>query len=117
MKSIYPGHRYELDHLDGEGKTTLQFVRREPLHSPVEGVINQEVLRALIDRVRVLDAEVPWFGNAQIIYHLRMAIALHEMRAMQRNIEKHGYPIEDAAVGPDGHLVITSARSRAHTAP
>jgi hypothetical protein len=106
MKALYPGHRYELDHLDGSAKTTLQFVQRKPLHAPIEGVTNQEVLRAVIDRVKVLNAEVPWSGNEQIIYHLRMVIALHEMRALLRHIEKHDCPIENASLGPDGHLDI-----------
>lgn len=106
MKCKYPGHLYELDHLDGGGKTALQFVQRRPFHEPVEGVTNQEVIRAVIDRVKVLDAEVPWPGNRQILYHLRMVIALHEMRALQRHIEKHAFPIESAALGQDGHILL-----------
>jgi hypothetical protein len=106
MKALYPGHRYELDHLDGEGKTILQFVQRPPHHVPEEGVINQEVLRAIIDRVKCLDVEVPWSGNKQIIYHLRMAIALHESRALFRHIEKHDFPIELVKLGGDGHMLL-----------
>lgn len=106
MRAIYPGHVYELDHLDGDGKSHLHFVQRLPLHTPSEGVTNQEVLRAIIDRVKHLDGEVPWSGNANIIYHLRMAIALHEARAIERHIEKHDFSIEFAALGPDGHLKL-----------
>lgn len=65
MKEIYLGHTYELDHLDGDGKSTLQFVQRKPHHEPKEGVTNQEVIRAIIARVKVLDAEVPWGGGQQ----------------------------------------------------
>jgi hypothetical protein len=111
MKVLYPGHLYSLDHLDGHGKTSLQFVQRPSLHEPKEGVTNQEVLRAIIDRVKHLDGEVPWSGNAEIIYHLRMAIALHENRALLRHIEKHGFPIEDSAIGPDGHLLLPATPS------
>jgi len=93
VRAIYPGHRYELDHLDGEGKSVLQFVQREPLHAPLEGVTNQEVLRAVIDRVKALDEEVHWPGNAQIIRHLRMAILLHESRAIERHIERHDFAV------------------------
>ncbi len=106
MKTIYPGHLYELDHIDGDGKTRLQFVQRKPFHEPVEGPTNQEVLRAVIDRVKALDAEVPWAGNQQILHHLRMAIALHEARALLRHVEKHHFSIEHSPVGPDGHLII-----------
>lgn len=100
---ITPGHTYSLDQLDGEGRHHLQFVQRHP-HPPKQGTTNQEVCRALIDRVKFLNAEVPWEGNAQIIYHLRMVIALHEARAMFRHIEKHDYEIEHAKLGHDGHL-------------
>lgn len=107
MRAIYPGHLYELDHLDGGAKSQLQFVSRAPLHPPIEGVINQEVLRALIDRVQVLDAEVPWIGNQQILHHLRMALALHEARAMLRHVEKGEIRPERVIIGTDGHFVLT----------
>lgn len=103
MKVIQPGHRYGLDHLDGKGTQILQFVQRapRPLH---EGTTNQEVLRAVIDRVKFLNSEVPWDGNTQIIHHLRMAIALHESRALVRHVEKGDLAIELALLGSDGHL-------------
>lgn len=106
MRCIYKGHCYILNHLDGDGTTTLQFVQRKPFHEPREGVTNQEVLRAVIDRVKELDKETTWEGNAEILYHLRMALALHESRAILRHIEKHGFEIEHIATGPDGHLVF-----------
>ncbi|MCP1550654.1 MULTISPECIES: hypothetical protein [Methylorubrum] len=114
MKVLTPGHRYELDHLDGSGKTILQFVSRKPLHEPQEGVINQEVLRAIIDRVQVLDGEVPWEGNRQILMHLRMALALHEARAMLRHVEKGEIKPELLPVGADGHFIVQGA---SHPAP
>ncbi|TIL94661.1 MAG: hypothetical protein E5Y73_11165 [Mesorhizobium sp.] len=113
MRAIYPGHRYELDHLDGNGKSVLQFVQRLPLHVPMEGVTNQEVLRAVIDRVKSLDAEIPWAGNAQIIRHLRMAILLHESRAMERYIEKHEFAVEAVELGEDGHFKLQNMRAAA----
>lgn len=103
MISKYPGHLYLLDHLDGLKQTILQFVQRKPFHEPCEGVTNQEVLRAIIDRVKVLDKETPWEGNKRILFHLRMAIALHENRAIERHIEKHNLEIENFELGPDGH--------------
>lgn len=106
MKVIDPGHLYELNHLDGSGTTRLQFVSRAPLHTPAEGVINQEVLRALIDRVQLLDSEVTWSGNAEILHHLRMALALHEARAMLRHVEKGHIRPELLPTGPDGHFIL-----------
>jgi hypothetical protein len=108
METVYPGHRYHLKHLDGDGGSILQFVQRKPFHEPKEGVTNQEVLRALIDRVKVLDSETPWAGNQQIIQHLRMAIVLHEARALIRHVEKHNLPIESFPTGEDGHLIFTT---------
>jgi hypothetical protein len=55
-------------------------------HHP--GTNMQEVLRALIDRVKYLDAQVPDPRNKDILSHLRMSIWLLEMRAAQR----HGRP-------------------------
>lgn len=109
MRVIYPGHRYELDHLDGSGKTILQFISRAPLHAPVEGPTNQEVIRALIDRVKVLDAEVPWSGNEIILHHLRMALTLHECRALLRHVEKGHILPERLALGVDGHFAVAPA--------
>lgn len=108
MRAIVPGHRYELDHLDGEGKTILQFVSRKPLHEPCEGVTNQEVIRAVIDRVKLLDSEVPWEGNAQILHHLRMVIALHEARAMLRHVEKGEIQPEHVALDEHGHFALAT---------
>lgn len=105
MRVIKPGHKYELDHLDGDAKTLLQFVQRKPFHEPCEGVTNQEVLRAVIDRVKSLDKETSWNGNKQILFHLRMAIALHEARAVERHIQKHDFEIENFELGPDGHWI------------
>lgn len=106
MKAIIPGHSYELSHLDGDGYETLNFVRRPPYHEPFEGTTNQEVCRVLIDRIKTLDREVPWEGNKQILYHLRMVIALHEGRALLRHVEKHGFEIENVRTGTDGHFVL-----------
>jgi hypothetical protein len=106
LRAITPGHVYVLDHLDGDNKSYLKFVSRPPLHEPREGVINQEVLRVLIDRVQFLDSEVPWQGNTEILHHLRMALALHEARAFLRHVEKGEIQPETLPVGRDGHIQI-----------
>lgn len=106
MKELYKGHKFSLRHLDGNGETELQFVQRAPLHQPKEGVTNQEVLRAIIARVKALNEEVPWEGNKQILYHLRMAIALHESRAIERHIEKYGLEVERVVLDEDGHFKL-----------
>lgn len=126
MKVLYPGHLYMLDQLDTGPETQLQllqFVQRRPLHPARSGTTNQEVCRALIDRVQILNAEKPWSGNADILHHLREVIFLHEVRAHQRHREKsrtaarfsvaewkyrHYYNVnlENIPVGNDGHWEV-----------
>jgi hypothetical protein len=106
MKIVIPGHLYELDHLDGEAKEKLQFVDRDHGRD-AEGTFNQEVLRVLIDRVKFLNSEKTWEGNAQILYHLRMALVLHETRALCRKVEKGKLQPESLPVGNDGHFLYS----------
>lgn len=111
MRVIIPGHVFELDHLDGYGKSILSFVNRNQSHE-CEGTTNQEVIRALISRVQFLDSQIHWPLNEQIINHLRMAIALHEARALIRKQEKGYLNIEEFQVGCDRHLIITPDQLR-----
>lgn len=123
MKIVEPGHVYALSWLDGEPWTAyhypdgnddpdvsvhedhLIFVNREE-GSEHGGTQTQEVLRALIDRTMHCDNCLPWNGNAKIIHHLRMALALHEARALERKAEKGYYEPERVAKGDDGHFTL-----------
>jgi hypothetical protein len=97
MKILDPGHRYALDQLDTHrpftesGLTqTLRFVKRIgskfPGNDPpgYEGTTTQEVLRALIDRTRYVDAQDPHDDNAGVLTALRSALTLLERRAALR---------------------------------
>lgn len=103
---MYAGHRYLMAQLDSDDEQAIQFVQREPLHSPLAGVQNQEVLRVLIDRVKVLHAEKPWTGNERILFHLRMALTLHELRALEYKVSKGKLEPELVAVDADGHFML-----------
>ena len=105
MLVIEPGHIYELTHLDGDNSTRLTFVNREP-GCEHEGTQNQEVLRALIDRVMHCDRKMRWAGNDEIVHHLRMALALHESRALIRKAQKGRYSPELVKTGEDGHFEL-----------
>lgn len=107
MKIIEPGHVYELHTLDGDGTPqTLTFVNREGEASH-PGTQTQEVLRSLIDRTMHCDNCLRWSGNDKIIYHLRMALALHEARAIERKAEKGYYKPEQIVFDTDdGHYFI-----------
>ena len=94
MKILDPGHRYWLDMLDVEGDERhgvemLTFVKRQGPRYPgntsyYPGVNCQEVLRALIDRVKHLDKQTPDEHNAPILRSLREALWLFESRAAKR---------------------------------
>lgn len=113
MKVIDPGHVYDLRWLDGKpfdlqietGHTDLIrsygglpdfvqnrliFVKREGDGYPGNvghhpGTTLQEVLRALIDRVKYLDDQIHDHRNADVIYSLREAIINLEERAAERH--------------------------------
>lgn len=108
MKIIEPGHIYQLNWLDGKSDNRadeLIFVNREK-GTEHAGTQTQEVLRALIDRTQHCDNCLRWEGNDLIIQHLRMALALHEARAILRKTEKgYIYP-ELISTGEDGHFII-----------
>ena len=104
MKVIKKGHVYELDHLDGKEKQTLTFVCREDELGLHEGTQTQEVIRVLINRTQHCDRCLRWEGNDLIVQHLRMALALHEARALLRKTEKGILKPEEIALGTDGHF-------------
>lgn len=113
MKVIEPGHIYELHWLDCKPQppewpyqrsNTLVFVNREA--TPHPGTQTQEVIRALIDRTQHCDRCLRWDGNDQIIHHLRMALVLHEARALARKTEKGIIAPELIVTGLDGHFKI-----------
>jgi hypothetical protein len=90
MKVIDPGHKYELDHLDGNKKSKLTFVKREGDKYPgnighYEGTNIQEVIRVLIDRVKYLDNQDVDTLNSDVLYYLRMCIWCLEVRAARRH--------------------------------
>lgn len=108
MKILEPGHIYELEHLDGSDVECLTFVNRGH-GKDHEGTNNQEVLRVLIDRVKFLNNELNWQGNEQILFHLRMALVLHETRHLERLLERGKLNPEEVSVGKDGHFIYENS--------
>lgn len=111
MRVLDPGHSYALANLQFPGETLLRFMKDPKLHDGDggPGTSCQEVLRALIDRVKTLDAEKLWDGNAAIVADLRHALALFEARALIRKVEKNELAIERLPTGEDGHLMLVGA--------
>lgn len=105
VKVLEKGHIYELPNLDGNGIQKIEFVNRED-GTEHEGIQSQQLLAVLIDRTRHCDDCLRWEGNDQIIHHLRMALVLHEARALLRKTEKGQLKPEEINVGEDGHFIV-----------
>jgi hypothetical protein len=110
VREIVKGHRYAMTNLKTGGESILQFHQDPELHGGVsaDGPSTQEVIRVCIARVNALDDEKPWSGNADIIMHLRCALAGFEARAIIRRSEKGELEIEKLPVLDDGHIEIKS---------
>lgn len=109
MKVIERGHIYELSN-KGSGTQTLTFFKDLPSNIPGhDGLLCQEVLRALIDRVLELFSEVPCAETAEILQHLRAAFVLFESRAARRLLEKSyaksGQHVEQLPTDERGHVL------------
>lgn len=90
MKVLDPGHRYQLDTLDGDLDVQIAFVKREGPNYPGNvgahpGCTVQEVLRVLIDRVKHVDTQKPDFLNRAVLNNLRVALWYLEARAAARH--------------------------------
>jgi len=115
MKIVEPGHIYQFHSLDRVTKNPdmdyqeiVRFVNRE-VGTEHPGTQTQDVLRALIDRTMHCDNCIPWDSNIQIIHHMRMAIAYHEARALERKAEKGLYFPELIVIGKDGHFQLQNS--------
>ena len=112
MNVVDPGHKYHVfnfDQQDGDEEVQLiQFVKKLIVPGRIEshcGTNCQEVLRVLIDRVQILNDEVPWEGNYEIIKKLRECLLLFELRALQRKMEKETlFPEKILWDEKDGHF-------------
>lgn len=121
MRVIIPGHVYALDSVDtSPGRNPRQSVsfvlRRGPEGEPLSeasrapGILCQELLRVLIDRVLYLYAERPCDEDTQIIQKLRECLVLFEARAARSAIERLSKPEEAATCNSCGHIICTHPR-------
>lgn len=89
MEIIDPGHKFLLEGYDGGEPQMLVFMKREGAGYPFNvghhsGTNCQEVIRALIERVKYLQHQVACDENEQIIQLLRESLRLFEKRAARR---------------------------------
>lgn len=90
MIVLDPGHKYQLAHLDGYATEILTFVKRKGDNYPgnlssYEGTNMQEVLRALIDRIKYVNNQIPCSQNEIVLLKLREVVLLLEERAAIRH--------------------------------
>jgi hypothetical protein len=92
MRSLDRGHKFELASYDGGEPQVLTFLKRDnpPSKYPgnkghYPGTNIQEVLRAIIDRVKYLDNQVPCAENKIIINLFRMGLYWLEARAARHH--------------------------------
>ena len=100
MKVIDPGHEYELDSYDGGEPVRLVFLKREGEGYPFNeghhsGTNCQEVLRALIDRVKYLQKQIACEENECIINKLRSCLWEFEKRAAKRHGRASVFPWQE----------------------
>jgi hypothetical protein len=74
-----------------------------------DGTTTQEVIRILLDRTRHCANCMPHPNNERIIYHLRMALVLHEARALERQTEKGEFAPEYLETGGNGHFRLETS--------
>lgn len=130
MKTLEPGHVYELPNLEHPGSQRLTFVKRSSAaidygDEEHPGTNTQEVLRALIERTLYLNDVLPAAETLDAVYYLRMALFCYEARAWRRKQQKvnkgsevneyveryddvpfNEQDIEQRPVGADGHIIL-----------
>lgn len=106
MKVLEVGHIYQLVNRENDSNVdgqTIIFINKQPGQEH-GGTTTQEVIRCLIDRTRHCANCMPHPNNERIVYHLRMALTLHEARALERKVEKGDIAPEYITAGSDGHF-------------
>ena len=91
MKTLDPGHKYELLQLDGDGVEVDTYVKRCGDHYPgnkppaYAGTIIQERLRGIADRLEYVNGQIPCAETEAARHLIESAIVLLEIRAKRVN--------------------------------
>lgn len=101
MRIVEPGHHYFIANKNN-GYQEIKFVNA----NGEDGVIIQEILRCVIDRMLFLDNQLPHDFNKSVISNLRNALVLLESRHLLRLVEKN-LPVENISASP--HFVPTAS--------
>lgn len=117
MDVVLHGHTYDLKN-KRSGTQRLQFFKDLPTSEPeVDGVLCQEVIRALVDRYLELFNQKPCSETMKIIQYLRKCLILAEKRAFGNTLDKayakSGLNVEQLPVKENGHLFDITQPQRA----
>lgn len=126
IRSLDPGHRYELLSLDGHYPQTLQYVKRCDLQRPWRfpgntnahpGTTLQSVQRIQANRVRFLQNQIWAPENVLILFLMRCVLWLLEFRAARRHGKAFCRGLDHAEFAPMcpecGHTVCAHAETPA----
>lgn len=95
MKTITPGHKYELQNFEAKDKPgqIIQFIEKAPTYEGSEnlrtindGTTNEEVIMVLIDRLNCLQAKCPCRENSIAITHIETAFLWLVKRTADRKL-------------------------------
>lgn len=109
MRVIEAGHIFGLRTHDGK-EHVLTFVKSLPEGDPTnhDGVMCQEVDRALLSRELELFSQWPCHETTEIIILRRQILSLYEQRAFRHTLDKSyrkcGLHIEQLPVHENGHV-------------
>lgn len=105
VRIVEPGHIYAVKNRDDNSEQIIKFIRSDlpGQAGSHDGILCQDLLRILMDRVHFLNKQQPCQENQDIYVRLREVLILFETRAMKRKLEKHPY-LDRIAPGDDGHM-------------
>lgn len=110
IKVVEKGHVYHVESKQQTFSQKIIFFKDLPQGDPSnhDGILCQDLLRVLLDRINELNAQVPCVENVAIINNLREALILFETRAARRSLEKAyaktGMHVEQLPVRENGHV-------------
>jgi len=93
MKTLSPGHLYELENFEAKDQPgqVIQFIEKMPvaigspaLRTVKDGTTNEELLRVLIDRMNSMQAKFPCRENAIATTHFETGLLWLEKRTADR---------------------------------
>jgi hypothetical protein len=94
MKTLTPGHKYELENFEAKDQPgqVIQFIEKTPVAGEPgklvtlnDGTTNEEVLKMLIDRCQSLYDKFPSEETACSISHLKSALYAQQSRTYERS--------------------------------